>query len=468
MQEMNKAVEEAKEQETQAQQAKERTEERKGRAAALKALAKNTDERTAADKDLAVAKQILVTAEQEATMAKKTREAAEKILKRYKEGINGKSGANYYSNVSILEAMNLIEDPETEVSVYIEGIGTDDGEEDSSLGFAFGAGPTGVPAKVSKGIAELVEKIKIVLKESEKQLGELEVDTFGFSRGAVAARHFVARTTAQYFPERTTLCNELGLDPAALTVNFVGLFDSVSSYGGERPMPAQVYHNVVKKSFNDDVAELRLNLEGVPAQVIHLTAADEYRKNFASTTIDSSLQVSKGFECALPGVHSDIGGGYEELALEVRKVPESQRQRLLDEGWYMNEPDEQLVSAGWGGWHVGSRLLTHHYQFVSLAIMMDFAVRYNVTFKPFEDEFKAYAVPPDLTGVCDALQAQVKAVYGSQKRELITLPDEYKWVRNKYMHRSALKRVLSTSGLAMKGREKKGLPDRELISDLAG
>jgi hypothetical protein len=66
------------------------------------------------------------------------------------DAVNGKSGANYFSNVSILQEMNLIEDPALEVAVYVEGIGTDDGEDDCTLGSGFGAGPTGIAAKVSR------------------------------------------------------------------------------------------------------------------------------------------------------------------------------------------------------------------------------------------------------------------------------------------------------------------------------
>jgi hypothetical protein len=319
-----------------------------------------------------------------------------------------------------------------------------------------------VPAKVSKGILQLKAEIEEALKESKKQLGTLHLDAFGFSRGAVAARHFVARTTAAFFPKQITLCQELGSDPVNLTVNFVGLFDSVSSYGGERAMPAQVYHNLFKRSFNDDVTELRLNLEDVPAHVVHFTAADEYRKNFASTTIDSTLPTGKGTEVALPGVHSDIGGGYEERALETRNVPAAYRQRLLDDGWYA---EGELTGSVLGG-YVGRRVLTHHYQFVALRMMLELAQQGGLTFRSFVDEFESYKIPSDLKGVHAALWQQVQAAQGRTERVDILLPNTFKWVRGYYMHRSALKHVYTTSGLAMKGRETKdGLPNREIISD---
>jgi hypothetical protein len=395
--------------------------------------------------------------------AKRRLAVAERTRDKFHAAIDGKSGANYFSNVSILQEMNLIEDATLEVSVYIEGIGTDDGEEDDSIGFGFGAGATGVPVKVSKGILQLKEQVTEALRTSESQLGTLHVDAFGFSRGAVAARHFVARTTAAFFPKHVTLCQELNLAPDKLTVNFVGLFDSVSSYGGERAMPAQVYHNLFKRSFNDDVTELRLNLEDVPAHVVHFTAADEYRKNFASTTIDSTLPTGKGTEVALPGVHSDIGGGYEERALETRNVPAAYRQRLLDDGWYA---EGELTGSVLGG-YVGRRVLTHHYQFVALRMMLELAQQGGLTFRSFVDEFESYKVPTDLAAVHAALWKQVQDAVGQTQRVLVALPEEHQWVRRQYMHRSALKHMYTMSGIAMKGRETKdGFPNREIISDL--
>jgi chromosome segregation ATPase len=76
----------------------------------------------------------------ELASAKRALSVAERTRNKYRDAIGGKSGANYYSNVSILQEMKLIEDETVEMSIYIEGIGTDDGEEDSSLGFGFGAG----------------------------------------------------------------------------------------------------------------------------------------------------------------------------------------------------------------------------------------------------------------------------------------------------------------------------------------
>ena len=72
-------------------------------------------------------------------------------------------------------------------------------------------------------------------------------------------------------------------------------------------------------SFGSSVAELGLALGGVPQQVVHLTAGDEYRENFSLTDITSSI--GSGYELTLPGVHSDVGGSYGKITNEEEHWP---------------------------------------------------------------------------------------------------------------------------------------------------
>ncbi len=77
----------------------------------------------------------------------------------YRENRNQVSFNNGYSNVAILERYNF-RDPETrKLSIYIEGIGTEDNRGDSLIGSAIGTGSTGIPAKVTKGINALCTEI---------------------------------------------------------------------------------------------------------------------------------------------------------------------------------------------------------------------------------------------------------------------------------------------------------------------
>lgn len=90
-----------------------------------------------------------------------------------------------------------------------------------------------------------------------------------------------------------------GIKVNHINVRFLGLFDTVSSYG--------LFHD-------NDVSDLSLDAVNKAQKVIHLAAADEYRKNFALTNIQKAG--FKGIELLLPGVHCDVGGAYVNTAYE--------------------------------------------------------------------------------------------------------------------------------------------------------
>lgn len=230
------------------------------------------------------------------------------------------SYANGYSNVSILEALNKKRKPEQkEISLYIEGIGTMDDEDDYTKGAGFGSGKTGIPKKVAKGVVSIAEKItKILSLDKDTYVKKVTVDVFGFSRGAAAARHFVSLVNDPEIP----LAKRLGTPHAEIKIKFVGVFDTVSSYG-------------VGLGFGSNVKELGLALGTLPQQVVHLTAGDECRENFSLTDITSSIGV--GYELTLPGVHSDVGGGYGEREDETRELHYGAHGQLIAEGWYTAE-----------------------------------------------------------------------------------------------------------------------------------
>ncbi len=78
-------------------------------------------------------------------------------------------------------------------SIYVEGIGTQTGGMDRKEGSGLGMGPTGVEAKVERGLSELVAYIETHAKTQldEVEIESVKLDIFGFSRGAAAARNFV-------------------------------------------------------------------------------------------------------------------------------------------------------------------------------------------------------------------------------------------------------------------------------------
>jgi len=116
---------------------------------------------------------------------------------------------NYYSNVALLSYLNKKRRPDKkELSVYVEGAGTDFVEKvsdagrpvvaysgDTTAGSGFGTGSTGIPDKVTKGISKIREDVirKKLYKPRREFIEEIKIDVFGFSRGSAEARHFISR-----------------------------------------------------------------------------------------------------------------------------------------------------------------------------------------------------------------------------------------------------------------------------------
>lgn len=204
--------------------------------------------------------------------------------------------------------------------IYIEGVGTyepeknglSSGKDDSSMAGATGRDDfsgTGIDAKIRRAQKLIKASINKMVGEQENlRIKSLTLDIFGFSRGAATARSFIYRiwNLDFYYNLRTNIYGEPIYKPSShffgiqyrvqINVRFLGLFDTVSSYG--------LRHK-------NDVNQLNLKIQkGFVRKTVHLVAADEYRSNFSLTNIASAGE--KGTEIILPGAHSDIGGGYAQ------------------------------------------------------------------------------------------------------------------------------------------------------------
>lgn len=389
----------------------------------------------------------------------------------------GLSKASYqksFSNIAVLERINDFKDEDREVSIYIEGAGTGDNVGDEyQLGAGLGTGSQGVEEKVTRGIIDLRHALLKASKRTGKRLGHVQVDVFGFSRGAASARYFVARRTEEFFPGRINLCKMLGLPPSAVTINFVGLFDTVSSYGPE-----------IITSFQNDVKQLHLNIGGGAKKVVQLGAGDEYRLTFARTNIDSSIKAGIGFECIIPGAHADVGGGNAAEAEEASDVLLSERDELIKQRWFLDNqlplplpppvqwrfknsaygvPELQPLppTQVFNPWIVGTRKLTNHYQYIPLSLMMALAKKHGagVTFKTIAG-CSIYDVPADLRELQKLMH---KHVVDAQDTTHFELPASFHWVRHRYLHISASRKGLMA--MAMGPHMTNGRPQRQVISD---
>ncbi len=315
---------------------------------------------------------------------------------------------SYYndeSNVSRLENY-VVQDQKEVFSIYTEGIGTLDYGEDQQHGFAYGSqnrgafsknSNTGVLGKVEEGCNKILEKIEDAISKSNDI--DITFNVFGFSRGAAAARNFVhevgftnmredAKNEEQPHGHLGVLFSTIKQNINNVTVNFVGLYDTVSSY---HPL-AWGQSIEVSPNFENDVEELHLNSLGAAKYTLHLTAENELRENFSLTDITSAR---KGKTIALPGVHSDIGGGYvdgmNECAVDANGKIDTEtgiilydiyhwsnnpiiaeRQRYIDEGWYLE--DEITIDYDAVNEILGQRTnLSNKYSFIPLRYMLQFA-----------------------------------------------------------------------------------------------
>lgn len=401
--------------------------------------------------------------------------------KKEKEKIGnlGDSYQNTYSNVAQLWASYDISKIRNHVKVYIEGPGTwggkrvgrDTGQNDEGLassrmddlfglkGAATGMGLSGVNAKIAKACLIISKKIKTITQNKEVIVTEIRFDVFGFSRGAAAARSFVSRMfsatgATEYFT--TSLKSKLKgseFSNTQFTVRFMGLFDTVSSYG---------------KYFSNDVDDLQLKIPDgkYPKvdKVVHLVAADEYRALFALTDITSAR--TRGTEIILPGAHSDVGGGNKEVEFEKyfmsgpnnwgegecrgylsfkelkegRWIPKEEAERL-ENMREINGPKVLSVYAS----NLGRNVYTQ-YSRVPLQIMHSFAKEKGMKVIPAVWDYVSKLYDSSLQSLCrdlSRLALQGKSIYRRDQRGVPYIPDSNPIkrkvlnIRFRYIHLSA-------------------------------
>jgi hypothetical protein len=376
----------------------------------------------------------------------------------------GKESSSYYNAWSNVARLC---DAYPELSaVYVDGIGTETEKGDSVLGAGFGTGfifaGTGILGKVDEGCKKLADTVS--KRCGGKAVPILYLDVFGFSRGAAAARVFIDEISKKpdpfsvnfkkkggylgYYLEKNKIKVEL------VKVRFLGLFDTVSSYSASfSPTP----------DFDNDTTEIPLHNLTKAKTVLHFTAKDEHRNNFSLT------KTSVGKEKEFPGVHSDVGGSYnngEEVVEIIEKNFKEDllklSEKLVNESWYLKE---QLDMSFFGPKHElkGTRELKNTYSYIPLHLMAEAAIKQNVPFKKEIIEIKKYSISKDplLVRVKKRLHAYVfdnakpytfkwygkihekyQGVQPGDKRykayqQEITEQKDLRELRNKYLHWSA-------------------------------
>ncbi|TWI36039.1 T6SS phospholipase effector Tle1-like catalytic domain-containing protein [Paracoccus sulfuroxidans] len=233
--------------------------------------------------------------------------------------------------------------------LYMPGIGTTDGQGDTTFpGAAMGMGSTGVEAIVYRACLAVGAAITELSPGIEPE--EIVMDVFGFSRGAAAARYFVncfRQGYVEYWKNYASLQRASVPKGRKVRFRFVGVFDTVAAIGlgtNERNGPVNVHMSTAQAS-----------------RIHHLTAMNEYRENFRL----NHTQPGGGTTQALPGAHSDVGGGYrnpgDEVLLErgrtsplygLRELADRHHQQMTDAMRRRNSAtrarDEAVwISEGW-------------------------------------------------------------------------------------------------------------------------
>lgn len=376
-----------------------------------------------------------------------------------KENVNtgtgpGDSYIAGHSNIVRLEEAGIHKAPALtkQICIYTEGIGTTTDGADDTEGYATGWGPSGVLAKVDTGRTAALDAIRTAADEAGSTVIEyLHIDAFGFSRGAAAARNFIHAACIEPSTMLKTALVMAGYEVGEVVVKFVGLFDTVASFG---------------LNHFDDTAELHLDAIRVAERVVQLAAAEEHRVTFRLTNIQSAG--AKGTEIFLPGVHSDVGGGYADYDDEVDvqlfdidfytwsplelalKIPTFYREKqwLIDTGWY----GEDQLSDNWQWEIFGTRRgLRNRYSYIPLHMMADYARRSGVNFTSAVEARQL--ISPELLDAQAAISAAVSsgvchsasAWFGKDPSQD---PDWHKWLRNRYLHFSALYGWAAKNGTA--------------------
>ncbi|KVE72312.1 T6SS phospholipase effector Tle1-like catalytic domain-containing protein [Burkholderia vietnamiensis] len=139
------------------------------------------------------------------------------------------------------------------------------------------------------------------------------INVIGFSRGAAGARAFVHKLVNEWAPGGNLAKKFDGKYALQYQVNFMGLFDTVASVGP----PDSTRATVDIGTFDGHYAFASGGAMRIPDSVRYCVHAFSIHEQRMSFPVDSIREVGGSYpggiryEIAYPGVHSDVGGGYQ-------------------------------------------------------------------------------------------------------------------------------------------------------------
>jgi uncharacterized protein (DUF2235 family) len=188
-----------------------------------------------------------------------------------------KDAGRYDLNTNVVRFKDLY----TGTRYFYKGVGTKHGMLGKIAGGAFGVGGH--------------DRIEDAKRDMAKQFasGDRAIDIIGFSRGAALAVHF-----ANVVGDDGVKVNGVLEKPL---IRFLGVWDVVASFG--------IPINLPGFNFNRINLGYKLGLAKAVQSCYHALALDEARQAFRPT------RVRGGCEVWFRGVHSDVGGGNNNHAL---------------------------------------------------------------------------------------------------------------------------------------------------------
>jgi Uncharacterized alpha/beta hydrolase domain (DUF2235) len=381
-------------------------------------------------------------------------EQSKKELAAYKEHGGGDSSYdNGRTNIANMEplVMPTQDGYDHYFKIYIEGQGTENLVGDSSIkGKGLGSFGTGIASKAENGVREAVLQLQEFLKTKppeEFEIEKIDVDVFGFSRGAAAARHSISLMLEWLEPD-TILPNRplykrirvhgYDMSKKMVEIKFAGLYDTVVSVNG-----SQLNY----------WADNKLNQRAVAlaTKSVHLCAAEEHRLDFPLHTIKSAINKGKGKEYYLPGVHSDVGGSYNlgndlnkepmRTSSEVNRIINSgagfildiDRDRLIEAGWYKpNEIKKHSFAVGY--LEVNRKNIKSAYCNIPLKLMAKLATENGIKFRPNLNQRanQILSKEPDLKSLEASINSYVAKMGASGSK-----PED--WIEDARIHHNSLK-----------------------------
>jgi hypothetical protein len=172
---------------------------------------------------------------------------------------------------------------------YVRGVGTNatSGIAASGGNLAEGARGIGMENRIEQGYDAVVAQVNEAKRLNPN--AEVSVVVTGFSRGAATARQFV------------NVLNERGIPNADRAKG------GPANFGPPRVGALVIFDTVDSHDTATAAETIPPNVDNV----LHLVSRDEHRPEFPLTTaVDRNRPDPRVTEIALPGAHSDVGGGY--------------------------------------------------------------------------------------------------------------------------------------------------------------